>query len=252
MEGDTTTLVDALVLHVRTNAPPGTRLVLFRDGREAHRVTSAELVYATNRPGAYRAEAWLPGVERLPMPWAVSNAITAIAGAPVAAAVSAAAVPSRDVVATVDAGQGWHVEHDPASSGNSTARNGSTSLDFRLDSTPKGSQFVALVHPLRLPPSAAALAFRGVAPQPMRVSVQLRVPGGTQGERWGRSVYLDSTPRDVVVPLAEMRPAGRVSSAAPRVAGIDSLLLVVDGVHTRRGTGGRFAVSNVRVLGSVR
>ncbi len=247
-EGDATPLVDVLVLRVRTNAPAGSRLVLFRDGKEVHRVLARELVYATNRAGAYRAEAWLPGTGELPMPWAVSNAITAIDAQ--ASPVPVAATPDGEVVATIDSGAGWSVERDPASSGNATAGQPTTTLDYGLGPAPHGSQFVALAHPVKLPAAAAAVAFKGVASAPMRVSVQLRVPKGRDGERWERSVYLDATPREVVVPLAEMRPAGTVSQAAPAIAAVDSLLLVVDRVHAHPGAAGRFGVSNVRILGA--
>jgi hypothetical protein len=84
----------------------------------------------------------------------------------------------------------------------------------------------------------------------MRVSVQQRAPKGRDGERWERSIYLDATPREVVVPLADMRPAGTVSQAALPLAAVDTLLLVVDRVHARPGAAGRFGVSNVRVLGA--
>jgi hypothetical protein len=112
-----------------------------------------------------------------------------------------------------------------------------------------GSPFVALAHPLTLAAEARALAFSGAAASPMRVSVQVRLPKGRDGERWARSVYLDATPRDLVVPIADMRPAGETSSPAPVASRIDSLLFVVDRVHAAPGAQGRFSVWNVRVLG---
>ena len=39
---------------------------------------------------------------------------------------------------------------------------------------------------------------------PMRLSVQLRQPGGEAGERWRRSVYLDSSPRTISVYFDEL------------------------------------------------
>jgi hypothetical protein len=253
VEGDTVALTDALVLRVRTNAPAGTRLVLFRDGKEVHRVTAQELLYATNHPGAYRAEAWLPGAGELPMPWAVSNAIEAVGQLPSPGAAGEGGMPAQpaagQALATVDARTGWSVEREESSSGTATAGESATRLDFRLGPARRGAQYVALAHPVRLPAGSEAIVFDASASAPMRVSVQLRVPRGRDGERWERSVYLDGTPRQVLVRLDDMRPAGAVSSPSPRAAAVDSLLLVVDRVHASAGAAGSFSVSGVRVVG---
>jgi hypothetical protein len=117
-----------------------------------------------------------------------------------------------------------------------------------LGSAPRGAEYAALAHPVSLPRSAAVLAFTAVAPAPMRLSVQLRAPKGRDGERWQRSVYVDSTPRDVVVPFDDMRATGDTASPRAAVAAIDTLLFVVDRTNAAPGTAGRFRVSNVRVL----
>jgi len=248
VEGDTTPVGDGLILRARVNGPAGSRLVLFRDGREVQRVTAAELTYATNRPGSYRAEVWLPGVADAPMPWIVSNAIMAMAAPPEPS--GRASETPGPVLATIDPEGGWTVERDASSSGDAARDDRGTALHFTLGPAGKGSQFVALAHPLTLAPESRAIAFSGVAESPMRVSVQVRLPKGRDGERWACSVYLDATPRDLVVPLADMRPAGATSTASPVPARIDSLLFVVDRVHAAPGATGRFSLSEVRVLGA--
>jgi hypothetical protein len=263
-EGDRVALTNVLVLRARCNAPAGSRLVLMRDGREVNRATASELVYATNRPGTYRVEAWLPGGVEPPMPWVVSNAITAVSPTTpdVSQAPGADSTPggrtvladaaSRLVVATLDAGIGWAVEREPNSSGQVAVEDGGASLTYTLGSAAKGSQYAALAHPLALPADAFAIAFRGTSDAPIRLSVQVRVPSRREGERWERSVYLDREPREIVVPIADMQPIGPVSSPRPRIDVVDSLLLVVDREHATPGSSGAFQVRDVRILGARR
>ena len=80
----------------------------------------------------------------------------------------------------------------------------------------------------------------------MRVSVQLRVPAVGEGLRWQRSVYLDASPREVVVPFAEMTALGNTPAGPPRVSDIRTLLFVVDRVNAVAGSTGRFVVRDVR------
>lgn len=266
-EGDAVALNDVLVLRARSNAPAGSRLVLLRDGREVHRATSSELVYATNHPGTYRVEAWLPGTAEPPMPWVVSNAITATKAAPPPEAVRGvdpegrgggapetgrqpAMSAGRLVIATLDAGIGWVVEHDASSSGRATVEDGAAALAFTLGGAAKGSPFVALSHPLTLPPDASAIAFRIAADAPSRISVQIRVPRAKDGERWEKSVYVEREPREVVVPIAEMQPIGPVTTSRPPLGAVDSLLLVVDREHALAGAAGSLRVRDVRILGT--
>jgi hypothetical protein len=81
----------------------------------------------------------------------------------------------------------------------------------------------------------------------MRVSVQVRLPGGSQGQRWRRSIYLDRTPRDVIVRLTDMEPAGETTTLRPIVARIQSLLFVVDTLNTAPGMSGTIWLRDVRL-----
>jgi hypothetical protein len=221
-------------------------LVLFRDGREVSRASSRELVYATNRPGAYRAEAWLPGRREPPMPWAVGNPIFVGRHADPPA-------PSgggRRVISSIAAGGGdWHVEHDPQSSGTFDT-DGRTALRYRIGRGQGRSQFAALARDGRIPAGAEGLAFLGAAAAPMRVSVQLRVTRSDGAERWARTVYLDPTPREVFVAFDDMRPAGTTRSRSPRLGEVGSLLFVVDRTHATAGSAGEFTISELKVLGA--
>jgi hypothetical protein len=81
--------------------------------------------------------------------------------------------------------------------------------------------------------------------RPMRLSVELRAPGGAQGERWSRSVYLDETPRDVTVFFDRMTPRGETSSSRPDLARVDRVLFVVDTVHAVPGSNGQVWIDDV-------
>lgn len=245
-EGDEVPLDhEPVVLRVRTNATAGSQVVLLRDGREVSRVRSASLVYATNRPGVYRAEAWLPGAAGRPMPWAVSNPIF-IGWTPAPAAAPPRA--GETLIAIAAGGADWHVEHDPTSSGLVGQDSEATTFDYRLGAKSGRSQFAALAHDGRFPAHASGLVFRASADAPMRVSVQVRVPGTGEGERWSRSIYLDRERREIVIPFAEMRPQGPTSTPAPRVAEVQSLLFVVDRTNAAAGSGRRFAISHLRIV----
>ena len=94
--------------------------------------------------------------------------------------------------------------------------------------------------------SNSRIRFSARSAQPMRMSVQLRRPGPSGGDRWRRSVYLDETSRDIVIPLSDMRGVGN-AARVDGLAGVDSLLFVVDDVNTTMGFGGRVWISNLTV-----
>jgi hypothetical protein len=75
--------------------------------------------------------------------------------------------------------------------------------------------------------------------------VQLRADGATE-RRWQRSVYVDATPRVVRIDTRDLRPA-RDSRESARPERADSLLVVVDTVNERPGTGGTFWIDDVGV-----
>jgi hypothetical protein len=78
----------------------------------------------------------------------------------------------------------------------------------------------------------------------MRVSVQVRLPGDG-GRRWRRSIYVDQTPRSLVIPLQDFEPVDVRTTRRPIVTPIQSLLVVVDTVNTAPGTSGTLWLSNV-------
>jgi hypothetical protein len=80
----------------------------------------------------------------------------------------------------------------------------------------------------------------------MRLSVQIRVVTAGEGKRWQRSIYLDESDRDIVIPFAEMTAVGALASGPPEVANVRTILWVADTVNTTRGSSGRFLLDQVR------
>ena len=82
----------------------------------------------------------------------------------------------------------------------------------------------------------------------MRISLQVRVAGGPDGQRWGRSLYVDETSKSISVRLADLQPIDRRTALRPVVARVQSVLVVIDTVNTRTGSAGEFSLQNVRFV----
>jgi hypothetical protein len=147
----------------------------------------------------------------------------------------------------------WHIENEVHSAA-SVARAEPPGADecvmpYRLGPGVPAGQFVALVRAV----DAATLlpfdrvSFRARSAAPMRLSVQVRAPGGRDGQRWQRSVYLDQTPRDVTIFFTDMRPIGPTDSEKPDRRTVDGLLFVVDTTNAAGGTTGEIRLSGVRL-----
>jgi hypothetical protein len=126
---------------------------------------------------------------------------------------------------------------------------GGTQLSMRwaLGGTMSESPYAALVMPAG--PAFSGydrLLFSARASTPMRVSVQIRVPAGEQGERWHRSVYLDAAGRDVTVFFDDMTPRGRTTQRRPVLSNVRDVLFVVDTVNTKPGASGQIWIDDVK------
>lgn len=232
---------------IRAAVPPGARTVLLHDGRAVAEADGGVLDHDASLPGAYRVEIHAPAAPGAPpVPWLVSN--------PIYRGFPGSGPPDRDpgpgeMSARVPVAGGWRVEASPGSTAELVQQGGSVSLAYELAGGAESSQFVAAVTDLggllATPPArdAAHLMFRGRAAAPMRVSVQLRF-AADGGERWMRSVYLDSRAREIVVPLARLRPA---EGAGPRppLDRATSLLFVVDLTNARPGAKGTLTLGDV-------
>jgi hypothetical protein len=221
---------------VRAAAPQDGRIVLLHDGREVASAAAPRLQQQLPpRPGAYRVEVHVPGAPGSPpVPWILSSPIyVGLRPADLPPVAYGPAVPITN--------QDWGFEHAELSSGVLSESPDGVELTYTLGGEGT-SPFAALAHRVSVPADARALSFSARADRPMRVSVQLRSPaGGGEGQRWGRSVFLDSTDRHITLPLDEFRAVADTNTVIPRDR-IDSLLLVVDSVNTDPGAMGRVFV----------
>jgi len=245
IQGDALAGIEPVVIRVRANPPDGGWIVLFRSGAELHRVKASELVYAGDRPGAYRAEVWLParGSGGF-VPWIVGNPIYVgeferpAAATPVDMGGAAVRLETADTL--------WGVERDARSTAELERAAEGVGLRFTLANAPDDAPFAALDATTTIPPGSTGLAFKGSAGRPMRLSVQVRVVTAGEGKRWQRSIYLDETVRDFVIPFADMTPTGALASGPPDVANVRTILFVADTVNAFRGSSGRFMLEEVR------
>jgi hypothetical protein len=246
-QGDDLALSGRATIRAGSNGPPGTTLVLLRNGDEIRTSSGPTLEWADDRPGAYRVEARTPAAPGdPPLPWILSNPI--YVGMPAQKARRDPIAPARDRL-VLPAGS-WRVEKDTASAGSfERSPSGNVvrhTLRFQLGRGAP-SPFVALVTsdvgPLH---DAARIGFRAGASRPLRLSVQVRVVRGRDEQRWQRSVYLAEEPRDIVVIFTDMRPAGSADRRPFDPAQIESLLFVFDTTNARPGDGGVAWVEGLR------
>jgi hypothetical protein len=232
-----------VVLHARAAAPAGSRMVILQNGQaffdtrevEAHLGVAAE-------PAVYRVEILAPGGGgQPPIPWLISNPIYVgmrdrhqAAARPVSTAAT-----RRDSIAT----EAWGAE---ASAGSRSAlqppamADGVATTEWRYQlagGTPAG-QYAAVRFPVNGLAGHDRLQLRARAGGPMRVWVQLRASTVGDGERWGRSVYLDQDYRAIEIGFDHMEPLGPASTARPPLDKVDVILLVVDTVNTFPGASG--------------
>jgi hypothetical protein len=84
------------------------------------------------------------------------------------------------------------------------------------------------------------------ADRPMRISVQLRAgEGEAAGERWQRSVYVDTFDQERSVFFDDVTPVGATHTFKAPLPSIRSILFVVDQTNTKPGTSGRIWIKKV-------
>ncbi|AMY09729.1 Histidinol phosphatase of the PHP family protein [Luteitalea pratensis] len=235
---------------VKSNGPAGASIRVLRNGhvyREAQASALSAPLPADEPGSVYRAELWLPARRGWPaLPVAISAArghnlpdVTETGAGyrvPGTGHLAPGATTTNASADDVDI-RGWHVEHDPRSSGMlrpaSPGTRGEATL--RLAGGERVSQFSALVGVLAPPPAGATgLELELSASAAMRLSVQWREPRSGEGLRWRHSCYVDGTRRVVALPMNEFRPIRPATGRVP-LDRIHALLLVMDTVNARPG-----------------
>jgi hypothetical protein len=250
--GDTLAPAGPVQVQVAAHAPADATITLFRNGAAIAKGQGARLDRdVTAEPAVYRVEVALPDAPGTPpVPWLVTNPIYVGRGAQTPLA--APRPPARTFTTLYDGGpaRGWRIEKT-AASGAAMDVVGAVPgtqllLRFAISGTADENPYVAFVMPATPVISMYdRLTFNGRADRPMRISIQLRAPGG-EGERWRRSVYLDATPRTVEIPFNDFRRADATSSALPVLSTIDSILFVVDTVNMKIGSNGAIRIDDIK------
>lgn len=260
--GETLTPAGPVTLHTRTLLPPGGEVVLIQDGQAARTSTSGELDFEVQvATGVFRVEARVPGAPGTPpVPWILSNPIyigpRSGEGEP-----PPARLPAQHWTALFTDGDAreWAAEKDADSraalSATPTINGREIAFRYALRGAPVAGQYAALAYRLEREEDTGLvsrfdrLSFRARASRPMRLEVQIRQPGGADGQRWQRSVYLDEQPRQLTVFFDDMGPIGRTERRRPDLAAVTAILFVVDTNHTPPGTAGIVWLDDVTLGG---
>jgi len=213
---------------------PSTRIDLLRDGRVVKSGQGRVEFDAPATPGAYRVEAYVPGHF---IPWLVSNSlyfdradVAPVPGLP-------APTPSLHELRVPP--DSWRIEANPTSRASiDTDKTGGVVWSYRLGDGMPAGQYAALATDASGTSALDRIAITAASDTPMRLSLQVRVPGGRDGRRWRKSLYLDREARTYIIPLAELEPVDRSSALRPIVARVQSVLLVIDTVNARPGSAG--------------
>jgi hypothetical protein len=247
MKGPTT-------FEVRSNAPDGATVTLLRNGSPVKTASGPRLDHVASDAGVYRVEIQWPGAPGdPPVPWVVSNPIYLLPRARPAETVAPPSAPQHtDTIYANGPATAWHIENSPRSRAalDVVSAVGGTQLLLRyaLGGTEDEGPFVALATPvIGGLASHQSVIFTAQSSRPTRIWVQLRIPDSTEGRSWHRSVYVDETPRTVIVPFGEMRPLEVTTTGPPVLADVRDLLFVVDTVNTRPGVSGQLWLDEVRL-----
>ncbi len=250
--GDVMPVGRAITLRAELQGPAGARIQLFKDGSVVKDESGLRMEHVTDSgsPGVYRVEVSLPGGPGEPaVPWLLSNPIYVGERAQSPAAPRGPA-SSFDVRYANGPATAWAIETSPASKAvlDVVPAKAGTELALRyaVGGAASASPYAAIA--LRTDASLARydrLVFTARADRPTRMSVQLREPGGVDGERWHRSVFIGTEPREITVYFDDLRPLA-ATRPRPDLARVDSILFVLDTINTPLGGNGRIWMDDVK------
>jgi hypothetical protein len=249
---------DPAVLTAVADAPPGTRLVLLKDGREILR--GEALRHPTREPGVYRVEAYLdprfvPG--SAPLPWILSNPIHVFPEARLRArAEKAARLPADDAppasLDPLDRFEGarlaseWQIDSAGGAGGRTALDGGALRFDYALGPEPRSHASLCRWRRDDLR-GRTALAFRVRSDRPLRFDVQVRVldEAAPDGARiWRRSVRADLEWRSVTVPFARLTSYDR-RGGRPDLGRVQGFYLHIDEAMLPPGSTGRLWIDDL-------
>jgi hypothetical protein len=251
--GDYLPIDGPVTLRVESNAPAGSSIRLFSDGKTVASSALPSLAYeAPPVPGVYRVEidvAGAPGAT--PVPWVVTNPIYVGRRPAPDSSSTPPAISETLAVYSNGPAAGWRIEKSVRSEGTLSV---APSIDgtqlvlrYGLGGTFSEGPYVAAV----IGSDSNLTRFRGVmftarSMQPMRLMLEVRATGGAD-RRWGKSVYLDQTARTVTIAFDEMSAMGS-ATGSPVLEHVRDLLFVVDSGHTKQGSSGQVWLDDIRYV----
>lgn len=265
--GDTVNAGAPVTLHVRSNAPPGSRIVVRRGQTVVAERSDAEFDLDVGADAAvYTASVWLGSRVDGP-PWIAANPIYVRANTAAAALrpgdgtaglrVGDVPAASRQPVRSLLDGRslaGWSPEYDPSSGAALDVVPLVTGARVRLryglaGGAAVGQYSAAAVSTDNGVGGATGIAMSLRADGPLRISVQVRAEvAGAAPERWQRSVYVDAEDSETMVSFADMRPVGETHTPTPPVNGIRTIMFVVDTTNSAPGASGQLWIGNPRLI----
>lgn len=249
--GDRLPVGAAVEFSAVTNAPGNATVTLLKDGAALTSAQGPALQFsAPPGPGVYRVEVSLPGAPGSPpVPWIVSNPIYVRPPIPAVRAPPRPPVSRRVVRYSTGPATGWTIEKSARALGALDVRNTvegtELALRYALGGSTAEAPFVALTMPAGSISGYDRLSFTSRAIGPMRLSVQVRAPGGPDGQRWHRSVYIDETSHEVTVAFSDLKPRGETAQPTPPLGDVQHVLFVIDSVNTKPGSSGELWIDNV-------
>jgi hypothetical protein len=242
-------------LRVDAQAPPDARISLLRNGTPIATADGAQLQYDVPAEAAvYRVEVTLPGAPGAPpVPWLVSNPIYAGRAGGEERPTAAARPEARQFAIVYEGGPAreWVIEKSPESNAAidvvGTLGGSQLLLRYAISGRQSDNPYAAFA----MPATAAIgmydrLVFTARADKPTRLSVQLRAPAGSEGERWRRSIYLDQMPRTIQLSFDDFRPIAAAAGPGPALASVQDVLFVVDTVNTKVGSNGQIWIDDIK------
>jgi hypothetical protein len=237
-------------IEVALAAPPGTSIVVLRDGVPIHRGDTGNVaVDVGGQPAAYRVEAHLPEHMRpANVPWLLTNPIyinfgTAHGTPPTSAA------PKPTERAGVEA-VSWQSESSADSRSVVVAAGAdprqALAWRFSLGGGPAVSQFAAMSLPLdQKMRSHDRVLIRARADRHLRLSAQLRLSPQRGGLRWAKSFHIGPELETIDLSVEDFRPLDPMMAERAPLADVEGLLIVADTLNTLPGTAGAVSFEGI-------
>lgn len=268
--GDTLNASAPMTLRVRSNAPPGARVLLRRDQTVIAERSEAEFdLDVGTAPGVYTAMVRLDSRVEGP-PWVVANPIYVRAATSAGAqdrddarpttrrdGVSAAGTSAVQSVRSLFDGRtlaGWSPEYDSTSGALvdlvPLVNGARVRLRYGLAGGGAVGQYsAAAVSTESGVGGATGLSVSLRADVPIRISVQVRAEvAGAAPERWQRSVYVDVQEAERIIRFADMRPVGETHTPTPPPDSVRTIMFVLDTTNSAPGASGQLWIGNPRLI----